>query len=75
MSEECNPMTDDLVERLRNRNGNAAGFGIGPVCDEAADALEAKDAEIARLREDAERWREYMERVRLADECERGLEG
>jgi len=50
MSEECNPMTDDLVERLRSRNGNAAGFGIGPVCDEAADALAAKDAEIATLR-------------------------
>jgi len=50
-------LSADLIERLRSRNGNAAGFGIGPVCDEAADALDAKDAEIARLREDAGRYR------------------
>ena len=29
-----------LVERLRTRNGRADGFGIGPVCDEAADEIE-----------------------------------
>jgi len=54
MTEEYDPLTDDLIERLRSRNGNAAGFGIGPVCDEAADALAAKDAEIARLRAENE---------------------
>jgi len=32
-------------------------------------------AENAELRPDAEKWREHMERIRLADECERRLEG
>jgi hypothetical protein len=33
----------DIVGRLRTRNGRPDGFGLGPVCDEAA-------AEIERLR-------------------------
>ncbi len=40
----------DIVELLRTRNGNSVGFGLGPVCDEAA-------AEIERLRVDAARYR------------------
>ena len=35
----------DLIERLRTRNGRADGFGLGPVCDEAADELSALRAE------------------------------
>jgi hypothetical protein len=45
----------DLVERLRARNGRPDGFGIGPVCDEAADRIERLEAENAALRVDAER--------------------
>ena len=29
-----------LVELLRTRNGRADGFGLGPVCDKAADEIE-----------------------------------
>jgi len=32
-------------------------------------------AEVASLRPDAEKWLEHVERARLADECERRLEG
>jgi hypothetical protein len=31
----------DIITLLRTRNGNATGFGLGPVCDKAADALDA----------------------------------
>jgi hypothetical protein len=34
----------DLVKRLRTRNGRPDGFGIGPVCDEAADRIERLEA-------------------------------
>lgn len=43
---ECNDLLGQgseavpLVERLRTRNGRADGFGLGPVCDEAADEIE-----------------------------------
>lgn len=37
----------DIVERLRSRNGRADGFGLGPVCDEAADEIERLRAAIA----------------------------
>ena len=47
----------DLIERLRTRNGRADGFGLGPVCDEAADELSALRAERDALRADAERYR------------------
>jgi hypothetical protein len=30
----------DLIARLRTRNGSPTGFGLGPVCDEAADEIE-----------------------------------
>lgn len=40
-------MSSDLVERLRSRNGNATGFGLGPVCDEAADEIERLRAQVA----------------------------
>ena len=39
----------DIVELLRTRNGNPSGFGLGPVCDEAADQIE-------RLLAERERW-------------------
>jgi hypothetical protein len=40
---------ETLAQRLRTRNGRADGFGLGPVCDEAAAALEAQAAQIAEL--------------------------
>lgn len=50
-------MTDhtELIERLRTRNGSPNGFGLGPVCDKAADALEAQAREIAIHRKNIER--------------------
>lgn len=51
-------MTDDLIARLRHeaiaRSGYAHEYADGrtvwhPVCNEAADALEAKDRRIAKL--------------------------
>jgi hypothetical protein len=44
----------DLIERLREKHENEVIYRQEyhlEVCAEAADALEAKDAEIARLRE------------------------
>lgn len=50
---------DDLVERLRARYcsncKNERGAGHQDDCLEAADALEAKDAEIERLRHEMNR--------------------
>jgi hypothetical protein len=46
----------DLIERLREKHENEVIYRQEyhlEVCAEAADALEAKDAEIARLREAA----------------------
>jgi hypothetical protein len=40
----------DLVKRLRSRNGRPDGFGIGPVCDEAADRIEALEAALRQAR-------------------------
>jgi hypothetical protein len=40
----------DIVERLRNRNGRPDGFGIGPVCDAAADEIESLRPDAARYR-------------------------
>lgn len=40
----------DLIERLRTRNHSSIGFGVGPVCDEAAAELERLQAENERLR-------------------------
>lgn len=43
--------TDDLVARLRNRVTNhPGGFGLGPLCDEAVDAIERLQAENQALR-------------------------
>lgn len=39
----------ELAEKLRARNGNAAGFGLGPVCDEAADTIRAQHALIVQM--------------------------
>jgi hypothetical protein len=61
----------DIVERLRNRNGRPDGFGIGPVCDAAADEIDrlrlqlerqknewlSWDAKRAALEQDAVRYR------------------
>lgn len=33
-------MNDELVERLRTRGGRPDGFGLGRICDEAADEIE-----------------------------------
>ena len=41
-----------LQDRLRSRNGNPAGYGLGPVCDEAADELDRLQAECEHLRSD-----------------------
>jgi hypothetical protein len=38
-----------IVEKLRTRNGRPDGFGIGPVCDEAADEIERLQAEVLTL--------------------------
>ena len=38
-----------LVERLRTRNGRPDGFGIGPVCDEAADRIAELEAALRDL--------------------------
>lgn len=43
-------MSADITQRLRTRNGSPTGFGIGPVCDAAADEIDALRAEIERLR-------------------------
>ncbi len=43
----------DLIESLRNPGRSNKGLHV--LADEAADALEQKDAEIARLREALER--------------------
>lgn len=57
----CGRMMDDLVKRLREEAIMLSGIGINRgsvdasldalLADEAAAALEAKDAEIARLRD------------------------
>lgn len=41
---------EKLAERLRTRNGSATGFGIGPVCDEAASLIERQAEQIRELR-------------------------
>jgi hypothetical protein len=50
-------VSDKLVERLRSRNGSPTGFGLGPVCDEAADRIE----ELERALDRAHEW--------LLDDC------
>lgn len=49
-------MLTDIVERLRTRNGRADGFGLGPVCDEAADEIVRLRNEIEQLREENAKW-------------------
>ena len=39
----------DLVERLRTRNGRPDGFGIGPVCDDAADRIAELEAALRQI--------------------------
>lgn len=47
----------DIVERLRTRNGRADGFGLGPVCDEAADTIERlRSVMVAAAEEIAAHW-------------------
>lgn len=41
----------ELAEKLRTRNGNASGFGLGPVCDEAEETIRAQHALIVQMRE------------------------
>jgi hypothetical protein len=59
MPPQSDPASNDLVERLRNREG----FVIeGPrrlmmACEEAAKTIETKDAEIASLQTELERER------------------
>ena len=42
---------EKLAERLRTRNGSPTGFGLGPVCDEAASLIERQAEQIKLLRE------------------------
>lgn len=42
---------EKLAERLRTRNGSPSGFGLGPVCDEAASLIERQAEQIKLLRE------------------------
>lgn len=46
-----------LVERLRSRNGSPTGFGLGPVCDEAAAEIERLTAELAAAQANDRRYR------------------
>lgn len=46
----------DLVQRLRTRNGRRDGFGLGPVCDEAADEIERLRSSLRRCVDEAEDW-------------------
>ena len=48
-------MSDLLAQNLREWRP-VDGIGLWPLMAEAADALDAKDAEIARLREAVEEW-------------------
>lgn len=41
---------EKLAELLRTRNGNPSGFGLGPVCDEAASLIERQAEQIKVLR-------------------------
>lgn len=41
----------ELAEKLRTRNGNASGFGLGQVCDEADATIRAQHALIVQMRE------------------------
>lgn len=41
----------ELIEKLRSRNGRADGFGIGPVCDEAADRIEHLERVLSEVRD------------------------
>lgn len=43
-------MNDELVERLRTRGGRPDGFGLGRICDQAADRIEALTAQLAEAR-------------------------
>lgn len=43
-----------LVERLRTRNGSSSGFGLGPVCDEAAAEIERLTAALKNANDHAE---------------------
>ena len=49
------------MERLRTRNGRPDGFGIGPVCDEAADEIERLRSVVAEAAEDIESWAAYAD--------------
>lgn len=43
-----------LQERLRTRGGRPDGFGLGPICDEAAAELDRLQARVAELEVDAD---------------------
>ncbi len=47
----------DIVDRLRTRNGRPDGFGLGSVCDEAADIIERlRTVMVAAAEEIAAHW-------------------
>ena len=65
-----------LTERLRTRNGRPDGFGLGLLCDEAADEIErlSEHAVILAATTEAverERWAPLLAELEmLADRCE-----
>lgn len=65
----------DLVQRLRDRI-NDSHMDTERLIDEAADALEAKDKEIARLEQSEALWLDdYNEMKALCDQLGRALDG
>lgn len=76
--------TKALIERLRTRGGRADGFGLGPICDEAAATIARLDAERDAARAAIELHNAgcvescnsrscapFLERGRLCPECPR----
>lgn len=43
-------MIDELVARLRTRGGRPDGFGLGRICDDAADEIERLTAQLTQAR-------------------------
>jgi len=66
----------DIVNRLRTRNAQDYGFGLGIVCDEAAaeiERLQAKEDEWARMSQDEGKAEREIERLRKDAERYRWL--
>ena len=70
-------VSSDIVERLRRITARPLGLVFDPpphpLCKEAADAIEARDAEIERLRAEASFWEREHQREQDAWRAERAL--